>query len=91
MKHTKGPWFFEDDKHNTHKWIFSQATGYVIARFEHDEINLEANAHLIAAAPDLLSACEAALIDLCSDELFESHKETINTLQSALKKARGES
>lgn len=44
----------------------------------------EANAALIAAAPDLLAACEAALLrdDIASDELGE-------VIRNAVKQARG--
>lgn len=55
---------------------------------ESKELNreAEANARLIAAAPELLSACRAALLDLCDDETFGEHRTTIETLKKAMSK-----
>lgn len=46
----------------------------------------DANARLIAAAPDLLAACEAAL----NDRMFKDWPEVATVLKNAIKKARGE-
>jgi hypothetical protein len=45
-----------------------------------------ANAHLIAAAPDLLAACEAAYIAL---PIAEHNDKTLATLRAAIAKAVG--
>lgn len=61
--HTPGPWTYEVEKvsgpHLTQTFIF--AHGDVIGRAYADSKrdNSQANASLIAAAPDLLAACEA--------------------------------
>ncbi len=67
MKHTKGPWIidrFEDKPHQRRHTILGN--GFMIcdtwSMFEDEET--EANAHLIAAAPDLLEACKGLLFDL---------------------------
>jgi len=54
-----------------------------------DEAN--ANARLIAAAPDLLEACEAALSDLSARDAVHYHGDTTVTsrLRSAIAKATG--
>lgn len=53
--------------------------------------NREANAHLIAAGPDLLEACESAFRLLACQEgkLTENHKLAMNALRPAIKKAKG--
>lgn len=57
-----------------------------------DPDELEANAHLIAAAPDLLAACEAAVAALDENATFSpSDRLTLlDTLRLALTKAAGE-
>jgi hypothetical protein len=54
------------------------------AKAEHPQM---ANAHLIAAAPELYAACEKAKIVLEDNGIFGS---TLNGLRRALAKARGE-
>ena len=44
---------------------------------------------VFAAAPELLAACRAALVDLQDDELYQAHKEAIKTLQTAINKTEG--
>jgi len=59
---------------------------------------VQANAHLVAAAPDLLAACEAAIVLLNglggSDELGDFYAarvdEEVDRLDAAVRKARGE-
>lgn len=46
----------------------------------------DANARLIAAAPELLTACEAAL----NDRMFKDWPEVATLLIAAIKKAKGE-
>lgn len=67
-KHTPGPWCVE------HETEIIAAEGQRIAEADTRSINFtggeaNANAHLIAAAPDLLAACEAAteVIDCICD------------------------
>jgi hypothetical protein len=70
MKPTPGPWYWEADpvKGDPTGRVRYQvvATGKTVTRvyyssFEGGPTNAEADARLIAAAPDLLSACAAAI------------------------------
>lgn len=92
-KHTAGPW----------KW---DGGGYVDAAREciaginaiGSPCKSEANARLIAAAPDLLAACEAVVEDgyeTCGPNddwplSFVCEKKVINQLQAAIAKATGD-
>jgi hypothetical protein len=49
----------------------------------------EANARLIAAAPDLLAACEAALEDGPHNASCGLHLEVVDVLRAAIAKAKG--
>ena len=89
IKHTPGPWEVE-------------GIGQVIVPArppawrtladvygEHgDEEQADADAHLIAAAPDLLAACEMALLDV--RYYATVHGESITVLEAAIAKAKGE-
>ena len=81
-KHTPGPW---DVEHDTEiiaaegKWIAEADTRSI--NFVNGEAT--ANAHLIAAAPDLLRACEVAL------ERADMGGAVRAMLTDAVKKARG--
>lgn len=93
-KHTPGPWALDDNGHDirTHEdyWPIGCADGNLIAYVAHtDDVMGEANARLIAAAPDLLAACEALLNEarqffpmVCGDAITEA--------EAAIAKARGE-
>ena len=64
-KHTPGPWEIEEHYHFGYRWIsgpqHSQLAQVVWCMEDEDRSpECEANARLIAAAPDLLAACEAA-------------------------------
>ena len=54
--------------------------------------NQEANARLIAAAPSLLAACEAALAEICTLTLTAKYSPTVrltmDSLQAAIKAAK---
>lgn len=83
-KHTPGPW---DVEHDTE---IIAAEGQRIAEADTRSINFvngeaTANAHLIAAAPDLLRACEWALSMMDGGRL----EEDIMHLRAAIAKARG--
>lgn len=61
MSHTPGPWLFCDDS-GPHRNIWAEAR--MIARVDGDEVDCEAadaNARLIASAPELLQALERAV------------------------------
>ena len=53
------------------------------------EQDLAANAHLIAAAPDLLAASEAFISELDSGDNFMAWEETKAKLRAAIAKAKG--
>ncbi len=48
-----------------------------------------AGKRLITAAPKLLMACKAALVTLTDDELYAKCKETIRTVEDAIREAEG--
>lgn len=92
--HTPGPWVLDDDGHDirTHladQWPCGCVEGNLIAYVAHTEDVLgQANAHLIAAAPDLLAACEALLRD--AREFFPTVSgEAITAAEDAIAKAKG--
>ena len=63
--HTPGPWNLVMGCHD-----FTIHAGTTIAEGNMDAVEWKANARLIAAAPELLEACEKAL------ELFNCHTDT---------------
>ena len=93
-KHTPGPWTFAPLSTASRFRATQQEERFGIyadtAPEGHRmpaEAQGEANARLIAAAPDLLEALEALVFD------FDSHStadESISRARAALKKARGE-
>lgn len=99
-QHTPGPWYrdgYTDDVVGSA--IIRDATGFQVALTRHWGINeTEANARLIAAAPDLLEACRALvayLSPLCEEFLdgSDEHAEAYNACQAAheaIAKATGE-
>lgn len=94
-KHTPGPWVGETAKsHGANITIYGTEAGDAVdvcdVVYRGDETQVEANAHLIAAAPDMLEALEAALAYLVM--AGTDHAEpTRATIRAAIKKARGES
>ena len=92
-EHTPGPWESRPCcyAHYTHKIIHAQKDiAQTIRSFSAKEA--EANARLIAAAPDLLEACRAAsthLDDLQNEAVCETLQEIIDTLRGVIDKATG--
>lgn len=90
MSHTPGPWIVESGD-STSKFIYDNKgeDGYLgaLATVEHgDPEELEANARLIAAAPELLAALETLLASV------DGHRVTIGDCTQAAKaiaKAKG--
>ena len=58
-EHTPGPWNLTEDMHGY--YIRGHESEYYVCEIPEDDDKSGADARLIAAAPDLLAACEAAL------------------------------
>lgn len=91
QKHTPGPWELGIDDHLQE---VTSLDGVVCQLYEYGEIkpakrmrNSEANARLIAAAPDLLEAC----INVTGEPAADMPYTTYEKLLQAIKKATGES
>jgi hypothetical protein len=64
-KHTPGPWDIHGDNREIHQ-LSDEDGEFVIADIDPDNTmqdQREANARLISSAPELLAACERALIE----------------------------
>lgn len=95
-KHTPGPWFVEEP---LHRFIRSLAgkSPFVAELNILDKTHGEhmANARLIASAPDLLAACEAAQVAFAA-EFDATHiqgiavREAVKMLRESIASARGE-
>lgn len=95
MKHTSGPWHIEHEYNifSEHQRLVASAGGYTTNadNGEHVIENM-ANARLIAAAPELLEACRAAVErfeDIDADYDIWSYG-TVNELKAAIAKVEGE-
>lgn len=90
-KHTLGPWVRGDgDPHR----ILSSSTWDCVAEVNDALPDSEANANLIAAAPDLLSALErmeCTFYLLLQGKLHRDADEVLAKAQAALDKAQGHS
>lgn len=103
-KFTKGKWFIEKDANwNDDCWAISakrdsdgsvhHCFAEVVYKMEHEEKNeeLEANAHLIAAAPDIYHSLKE-IVDDARDYESRGGKlpSWVKSAEDALAKARGE-
>lgn len=100
-KHTPGPWWLGRDPCHYDSLTSisggSDSNGGIRSVAEvggHDVDEAEANARLIAAAPDLLAACEAALVQVTRDNdergvPTNEHRGTQWMLEAAIAKAKG--
>ena len=94
-KHTKGPWMrsIAGPKHPIHIYA-PLSKGAIVAEIgSHDNYN-EANAQLIAAAPELLEALEIAVAIIYAviklhGEPHKKGKEEFIKIVSTIKKAKG--
>jgi hypothetical protein len=59
-QHTPGPWHIEQADPDLPPYVVSDVTGLVVCDLVGPPDRTEANATLIAAAPDLLAACKGA-------------------------------
>lgn len=86
-KHTPGPWRLEPSWLETDNPYVVADNGKIFPYVEFvADVALEADARLIAAAPDLLAACEKAMIECC--DLIGT--EAGIALEAAIAKAKGE-
>ena len=88
-KHTPGPWKFSFESIHPEWAIVTTGGGAVVANVNADH-RQEANASLIAAAPDLLEAGEAFLRELDEGDSFPAWEAAKAKLRAAIAKARGE-
>lgn len=99
-KHTPGPWIVEPVPYDSSRFYIrgsntkGQILGFgkgAVAHIPQSTVNpMEANANLIAAAPDLLAALEG-LMSCYIDLLDEDQVAAAQNAKSAIAKAKGES
>jgi hypothetical protein len=70
--HTPGPWHYETGDDGAAIY-----TGFTIAKIPIDGSDWQSNAHLIAAAPDLLAALERLAHPMADDEDLDYAREVI--------------
>lgn len=96
MKHTKGPWIYEEST----KTIRSIPENYWLTTMDSWDgaINNNANARLIASAPNLLEACKGLISNAVWDgktrehgsaNEYTVHRAVIEATQRAIMKAEG--
>ena len=92
-KFTPGPWNVEHPFQEPGVYVGGPRTELVCKLYPLDDVakqrgeNIEANAALIAAAPDMYAACEPAEVFLRD---IGSHSKALSMVRAALRKARGE-
>lgn len=100
-KFTAGPWVARPDESSSCEWeviktdarktSISQDPWFICACMDSaDGASAEANAHLIAAAPELYEALELVIGTLSFDREDDFNKEVLRRINAALSKARGE-
>jgi hypothetical protein len=95
MTHTKAPWHICEVTGRGLKLI-RDANGYCVAEAVKPAnsgaayIDADANAALMAAAPDLLAACEAMAAQLGGGDSFTQWEVAKAQLLAAIAKARGQ-
>lgn len=85
-KHTKGPWRAVYFQH-TKQWDVDAGGEDDSDRYSVLEDLAEENAHLIAAAPDLLEACKAAFSNIGAP--ITHYQKEFSMLSAAIAKAEG--
>ena len=102
MKHTKGPWAYndrlaEDGDKETAVYGHSKHLSEPVCVIPHDDITengykeVKANARLIAAAPQLLAVCKRAKELLVPEVTKEPDRTIFWELVAAIEKAEGKS
>lgn len=88
---TKGPWVYGDASDNG-QYVWDPKGERIVAEAYPDEHqDFEANAHLIAAAPEMYEAIEQTLVEIefFGDDLHNK-LHSVSLLREVLAKARGE-
>lgn len=96
LKHTKGPWSVSPDNPKAGEYDIVSDEWFIAGTYGGcDEVNGKANAHLIAAAPDLLEAAQSALELLTCVEMervkIRGKAADIKALKAAIAKATEDS
>ena len=86
--HTPGPWF-QGNKEGRKKPTVSTKRGGTIAMLAGVSVQTDANARLIAAAPDLLGAVEA-FVSYEGNPDFAKWAKIVDNARAAIAKAKGE-
>jgi hypothetical protein len=92
--HTPGPWIWRGKSSSLHQEGDNNPSPYgprvlTLASDEYTDAEIsDADATLIAASPDLLAACKAAVA--CLDHATVSMADADEMLHAAIKKAEGE-
>lgn len=91
MKHTPGPWHLTTDTHEEHLtwWVDAEGVrppfGICVVRGPIDNlIETEANARLIAAAPEMYKSLKVALDALGCDRLRQDRLEAQKIIHAAI-------
>lgn len=87
-QHTSGPWSYTRNPENT-RWIIDSAPNHGIACTAGYECDNEANARLIASAPDLLEAVIQYRDDLKRPPTGDSIERRLAMVNAAIAKATG--
>lgn len=94
MSHVPGPWTVHGDNHtligcDDRKMMLAEVLWeHVVTEWGRPLAEAQANARLIAAAPELLEACEAALANLTP--LYSADHHVMRLLTAAIAKAEGQ-
>lgn len=93
-KYTLGPWEVREDKEFKHPFI--KAGGIRVATFplawsdKKHKKEFEANAHLIAAAPELLNALKGAIFYVKKVAVTPGDLNDLRLMEQAIAKAEGD-
>ena len=89
-KHTPGPWVWDSHYDDLRPlWYSEMSQGFGYLSWDNDETR-EANAHLIAAAPDLLEALEAIVATWDGPKYNHFMADNIDLARAAIAKANGQ-
>ena len=94
-KHTPGPWSAAGNviyPNLAGEKCIAKVSGILSAENDEEYLEFEANTHLIAAAPQMLEALEAAFDHICpdGDPLDAREFEVCGKIEAAIAAAKGE-